>query len=298
MRLVGSSRRTSVAFFLALGVVCVSAFFLLREGITYDPLVGLIGGIGVLLCDFLWKEDAGPEWYTLRSRKKDRLRKLLKNGGSRTIGKCPRRTFVQRFNETYRTTPTGRNVVTKPMVRVPCCRHLDFLVFLVFEKYSPVPSRSVPDLELAWYLKRGAKVEIVPFETFRQTIRGNDVIDKGLRIPIQLAVSNPREERLDNVRVHIRYPSAVEVSSEGSPKYDQSGKTHMYEHKIGTLEQIKDYTLLRTVDVVYIRQLFEGTRSITLSETGVPEYRLEISPERTCPTFHSRLRPTLPTASR
>jgi hypothetical protein len=80
-------------------------------------------------------------------------------------------------------------------------------------------------------------------------------------IPINLAIRNLEEGRLEATRVEITYPKGLRITPKGRPKLDPRNSTVIYEHELRSLDPVASFTPLDTIDVIYVEHSIQGLRS-------------------------------------
>ena len=96
-------------------------------------------------------------------------------------------------------------------------------------------------------------------------------------IPVNLAISNRDQEDLEVVRVELSYDSKFEITSSGKTKIDPDGKRLIYEHEIGTLSNVDNFTPIQSVDVIAVPYSFSVIHTIVRTNDGVPLYLVTLA---------------------
>jgi hypothetical protein len=127
-----------------------------------------------------------------------------------------------------------------------------------------------PKFALAWYQSLNGKLSIVDPQNVQHELSVDDVFKNRIRIPINLAIRNIDKVPLEVVRVELGYGRDMEVHSKGNAKIDPGGRRLIYEHSVGTLEKVDEFTPLQSIDIVEIPFHFIKDRFITLFGDDVP----------------------------
>lgn len=134
------------------------------------------------------------------------------------------------------------------------------------------------------------QVELVVYEIVdgRPVLGGSDgTVDYDLgdvelnqvRIPVRIALRNVEDRPLEVVRVELRYPATLEVKSAGDARVDPTGRTIIYEHDLGTLESVDNYTPVEPLDEVVVPYLFTAFSTVSLDRNNVPLYFVTVTGE-------------------
>ena len=143
--------------------------------------------------------------------------------------------------------------------------------------YSDWKGRRLPDVDIAFFEETSdGRLEIVDPNEVQVLVGGDEVLSGRIPITLNLAIRNTGSEVLEVVRVELSYDSGLEVASDGKAKIDPDNRLLIYEHEIGTLEDVNQYTPLETIDTVYVPFNFKIVPAIVVSRDGVPEYYLAI----------------------
>jgi hypothetical protein len=145
----------------------------------------------------------------------------------------------------------------------PCCNsnHNFFL---------PRHQDGTAEVALAWYQNVDGKLTIVDPEKVNHDLSVEDVFADRVRVPINLAIKNADGKPLEVVRVELSFGADLNIKPGGQPKIDPTGQTLIYEHDIGTLENVNEYTPLRPIDTIEIPFHFIKDRFITLFGDETP----------------------------
>ena len=116
----------------------------------------------------------------------------------------------------------------------------------------PDPVVTSPHIELAWYEEGSKPPTLVPLSKAIIRPTSRDVVSGQIEVPINIAINNRDKQPLRVVRVEMNYPKDIDVQSKGNPKLDRDNQLLVYEHDIGTLEPVDNFTPLETIDVLAI----------------------------------------------
>jgi hypothetical protein len=149
---------------------------------------------------------------------------------------------------------------------------------VVFYLYPlPQAPKAPPELQLAWYQQTPSGLRLLDPADVTVEVGVDEMLANRIKVPINLAVSNRDNEPLRVVRVELSYPRDIEVVSEGKARIDPAGRVLIYEHDIGTLENIAHFTPLERVDTISIPFKFVPVPTIAISADGVPIYTVVIA---------------------
>jgi hypothetical protein len=143
----------------------------------------------------------------------------------------------------------------------------------------------LPDLWQKWKERWPAKVELALYDydnsgrlklidtnQISLPVGIEEVRRQALPIPIRLAVRNREKSPLEVVRVELKYDGNFTVQSNAAKRIPGYGNTLIYEHHIGTLENVEDYTILEQVDVLVVPYSFKVDETVAISKVGIPVY--------------------------
>jgi hypothetical protein len=139
--------------------------------------------------------------------------------------------------------------------------------------FDKIRSWTKPNVELVYFVYDLKGYPIVNDSDYINIDLTNEIIESQIiEIPINLAFRNRGNERLEFVKLEIRYGRDLTVISNGTQKIDPFNNVIIYEHYLGTIENVESYTLIENVDILKIPFHFSFFPVLALSKDGVPLY--------------------------
>ena len=263
--------KESLIFSLGILGLILSGFWYLKEG-GYEPIISFLGSIAVLASDFLFSSD-GFSQKSLESKKIGELRKIARSLNVARPNSMSKKRLLQeiskakkpKYNFAYRWNSLKWILFVGSIILIPI---LDCLIL--------VKGELPPNLAIAWYKSTDSGLELVNPNDIQIFLDPEEVIKNRLRMPIQIAVSNRENSSLKVVRIELSYSKNLQVFSEGKARIDPNSNLLIYEHEIGTLENVGHFTPLEQVDTIFIPFQFFVDGFITLLKDDIPIYMTTI----------------------
>ena len=133
---------------------------------------------------------------------------------------------------------------------------LSLLVIPVINYVFPSKKEIYPKVNLAFYEGEGNDLKLIPYNNINMGATPLDIISNRLILPLKFALNNEENQPLQVEKVELFYPATIKVKSRGKPKIDPEQRVLIYEHQIGTLQNINYYTPLETIDTLEIPMKF------------------------------------------
>ncbi len=270
-----TSIRRTFLFVCGLVVIAGASWRFLRDG-GHAPALAFLSALAMLVADYLLPSGDLPSREELESMTGDELRIAARQRGIPRFSSMAKSALVDAI-------VTAQNAQPSWATRWNGLRWCGFAfsigIGVSLNWFFPNPARSKPQIEVAWYSNSEDGPVIADPQNIELQCDIEDLLQRKLRIPIQFAVRNQDPEPMKVVRIEIRYPKGLEVSSEAKAKIDPAGRVVVYEHNIGTLEPVNDFTPLETVDVLTIPYFFAVYPVVAFTNDGVPFYSVVDIPE-------------------
>lgn len=153
------------------------------------------------------------------------------------------------------------------------------------EAISRWASRNRPAVEIKYFKKQGSNYSFIePENVVLQPSQGE--LTKGYAtIPINLAVRNLEESRLEATRVEITYPKGLRITPQGRPKIDVQNNMLIYEHELRSLDPVASFTPLDTIDVIYMEHSIQGMRSTLYIHDNTSRWEASVAVEVMGPPY-------------
>jgi hypothetical protein len=125
-------------------------------------------------------------------------------------------------------------------------------------------SHKSPTVQIKYFKKQGSNYDFIEPENVVLLPSQRELTRNYVAVPINLAVRNLEESRLEATRVEITYPKGLRVTPQGRPKIDPQNNTLIYEHELRSLDPVESFTPLDTIDVIYMEHSIKGLRNTLL----------------------------------
>lgn len=133
------------------------------------------------------------------------------------------------------------------------------------------------DMSLAFFQQDGNSITLVDPRDIKLAPSLEDMQSGILRIPLNLAVHNEDNDPLEVVKIVIQYPHELKVRSSARRGISVRENSIVYEHEIGTLDQVAHYTPLQDIDVLELPYQYLPVHVATLTNDGVPMYMVPLA---------------------
>lgn len=143
--------------------------------------------------------------------------------------------------------------------------------------YSQLIKNRKLDVSIAYFENQKGQLQLVSPDAVMIKVKPEDYLAKRIPFPLNLALRNKDNASLEVVRVELSYKNTMHVKSSGKAKIDPENKRFIYEHEIGTLENVNHYTPLQTIDTLYLPFSFVAVEVCALLKDGVPIYTVVIT---------------------
>lgn len=254
----------SIIFYIALATLVLSGLWFLFEG-GFEPFMGLISAIGGLLSDYLLNKRSNTTIpKSLKKLTKSELLHILTQFKLEVPNQATNIELIkiieaQRTNKRWEKSNWILTMVA--LMLIPVVYYL-----------NPPKSQIEPTYKLAFYTNNNGQIKIVSPDSIKVNITDIDIRNSQIKLPINIAVSNAENEPLEVVKVEIFYPSNLNVISKGKLKIAPNENAIIYEHEIGTLTNIDEFTPLGTIDTIKIKRRFIGVESGVIFKDSIPAY--------------------------
>lgn len=142
--------------------------------------------------------------------------------------------------------------------------------------YSQLMKKRKLEVAIAYFENQNTKLRLISPDSVMIKVKLEDYINQRIPFPLNLALRNKDNDPLEVVRVELSYKNTMRVESNGRAKIDPENKLLIYEHEIGTLENVGHYTPLQTIDTLYLPFNFLAVEVCALTRDGVPLYTVVI----------------------
>ena len=143
-------------------------------------------------------------------------------------------------------------------------------IFLAWHNWGKLQQH--PNMSLAFFQQDGNSIILVDPRDIKLAPSLEDMQSKVLRIPLNLAVHNEDNDPLEVVKIVIQYPHELKVRSSARRGILVGENSIVYEHEIGTLDQVAHYTPLQDIDILELPYQYLPVHVATLTKDEVPMY--------------------------
>jgi hypothetical protein len=263
-------------FILGTFGITLSGVWWSREG-GYEPLLTFICGVAALIEDFFAPTRTVIAHVSIKRKSKDDLRKILDGLGVSCTKNVSKNELIKKINKSQKSRMRQELkwhwskwlTLSFAVILVPCISKILGIV-------SPLPTQTPPSIELMYYEKTKSGLKLVDSNEIEISLEPEDIINQRVQFPLQIAVRNRDKVPLKVVRVELSYPKELNVISTGNAKIDPKEHLLIYEHEIGTLENIGYFTPLKTIDIVSVPFHFMVDSFVMQTRDGVPHWMVTI----------------------
>jgi Rho termination factor, N-terminal domain len=232
-----------------LGVVAAGVAFL--QSRTLATGAALVAAFSVLITDYLWLSKKRLTRKDLEEKRIDELISIARDRKLKNYSDATKADLINLLLEDMKQQGdlhSPRWTIAKWGLFASGVA----LIFLINHYYPNIKSLQ-PKYRLAWYQETNGRLSLVDPSKINRTLTADDIYSNRLHVPINLAIRNEDKVPLEVVRVELTYPKKLgEVRSAGKARIDPANRKLVYEHYIGTLENVGEFTPLQSVDVIEI----------------------------------------------
>jgi hypothetical protein len=257
--------------FVSIGGFIVTGIGTYRFFASYniDALIAALVGLTAYVTELCWAVEKPVTSKSLSNKSKVELASIARELRIRGFTKMNDKELVKAIVENNESTTIQYRHWNKYKISLlALILPVGFLSAVVF----PDKVDTAPEIEICWYNDEEGQLRLVRGGRVPVLIESSDLAKQQVRLPIRLALRNEEQQPLEIVRVELTYGAELEVNSAGRAKIDPKGRTLVYEHEIGTLEEVETFTPLTSVDVVTIPRHFLVVPTVLITAEGVPVY--------------------------
>jgi hypothetical protein len=132
-----------------------------------------------------------------------------------------------------------------------------------------------PKVDIAFYKTENGSLQIAKDGPVI-ALTAQDLAQKKVEIPINLALRNRDGTTLEVLEVQISYNKDLEIRSGGKARIDESNQLLIYEHNLGMLVSSDYYMPLQSLDTISVPFDFDERGSVGVTKDGIPLYALTL----------------------